>query len=105
MLEQQRTPVTFLRESNSIHQKVLDRLIAMTKRITNTEGRTQTLIPFLYLVRHSHQTPLIQVVLTPSLCLILQGTKQLRLGQDMLQYHAEDYLVSQVDIAVTALII
>ena len=105
MLEQQRTPITFLRKSNSIQQKVLDRLLAMTERRTNTEGRTQTLIPFLSLVRHSHQTPLIPVVLTPSLCLILQGTKQLRLGQDMLQYHAGDYLASVIDIPAPAQII
>ena len=105
MLEQQRTPVTFLRESNALQQKVLDRLLAMTERMTNTEGRTQSLIPFLSLIRHSHQTPLIPVVLTPSLCLILQGTKQLRLGQDMLQYHAGDYLASVIDIPAPAQII
>lgn len=105
MLNQQLKPVTLLRESNSIHQKVLDRLITMTERITNAEGRTQTPIPFLSLVRHSHQTPLIPVVLTPSLCLILQGTKQLRLGQDMLQYHAGDYLASVIDIPAPAQII
>src|SRR5258708_4863045 len=105
MLEQQLTPVTLLRESVSIHQKVVDRLIAMTERITNAEGRTQTTIPFLSLVRHSHQTPLIPVVLTPSLCLILQGTKQLRLGQDMLQYRAGDYLASVIDIPAPAQII
>src|SRR5260370_25938063 len=105
MVEPQCNPVNFLRESNSIHQKVLDRLIAMTERITNTERRTQILIPFLSLVRHSHQTPLIPVVLTPSLCLILQGTKQLRLGQDMLQYHAGDYLASMIDIPAPAQII
>src|SRR5258708_293571 len=105
MLEQKLTPVTLLRESGSIQQKVLDRLIAMTERITNAEGRTQTLIPFLSLVRHSQQTPLIPVVLTPSLCLILQGKKQLRLGQDMLQYHAGDYLASVLDIPAPAQII
>jgi AraC-like DNA-binding protein len=105
MVEQQRTPVTFLRESNSIHQQVLDLLIAMTERMTTAEGRTQTIIPFLSLVRHSHQTPLIPVVLTPSFCLILQGTKQLHLGQDMLQYHAGDYLASVIDIPAPAQII
>ena len=105
MLEQQRTPVSVLRESNPREQKVLDRLLAMTERMTNTEGRTHTIIPFLSLVRHSHQTPLIPVVLTPSLCLILQGTKQLRLGQDMLQYHSGDYLASLIDIPAPAQII
>src|SRR5258707_13807844 len=105
MLEQKLTPVTLLRESGSIHQKVLDLLIVMTERITTAEGRTQTTIPFLSIVRHSHQTPLIPVVLTPSLCLILQGTKQLRLRQHMLQYHAGDYLASVIDIPAPAQII
>jgi AraC-like DNA-binding protein len=104
-VEQKPTSVSFLRESNSLQQKVLDRLLAMTERMTNTEGRTQTIIPFLSIVRHSHQTPLIPVVLTPSLCLMLQGTKQLRLGQDMLQYHAGDYLASVIDIPAPAQII
>jgi AraC-like DNA-binding protein len=105
MLEQQRTPATLLRESISLQQKVVDLLIAMTERMTTAEGRTQTLIPFLSLVRHSHPTPLIPVVLTPSWCLILQGTKQLHLGQDMLQYHAGDYLASVIDIPAPAQII
>jgi AraC-like DNA-binding protein len=105
MVEQQRTPVSFLRESSSSQQQVLDLLIAMTERMTTAEGRTQTHIPFLSLVRHSHQTPLIPVVLTPSFCLILQGTKQLHLGQDMLQYHAGDYLASVIDVPASAQII
>src|SRR5260221_869316 len=105
MLDQKLKPVPLLRESSPIHQKGVDPLIAMTERITNAEGRTQTIIPFLSIVRHSHQTPLIPVVLTPSLCLILQGTKQLHLGQDMLQYHAGDYLASVIDIPAPAQII
>ncbi len=105
MLDQKLKPVPLLRESSPIHQKGVDPLIAMTERITNAEGRTQTIIPFLSIVRHSHQTPLIPVVLTPSLCLILQGTKQLHLGQDMLQYHAGDYLASMIDIPAPAQII
>ncbi|HEX6553579.1 MAG TPA: AraC family transcriptional regulator [Ktedonobacteraceae bacterium] len=64
-----------------------------------------TIIPFLSLVRHSHPTPLMPVVLTPSLCLILQGTKQLLLGQDMLRYHGGDYLASMIDLPAPAQII
>jgi len=105
MLEQKLKSVPLLRESSSIHQKVVDRIIAMTERITNAEGRTQTIIPFLSIVRHSHQTSLIPSVLTPSFCLILQGTKKLHLGQDILQYHAGDYLASVIDIPASAQII
>ncbi len=105
MVEQLRTPVTFLRESITSHQQILDLLITMTERMTTAEGRTQTIIPYLSLVRHSHSTRMIPVVLTPSFCLILQGTKQLHLGQDMLQYHAGDYLASLIDIPAPAQII
>ncbi len=105
MLEQKRKSVPLLRESSSIHQKVLDRIIAMTERITNAEGRTQTIIPFLSIVRNSHQTPLIPSVLTPSFCLILQGTKKLHLGQDIIHYHAGDYLASVIDMPASAQII
>ena len=104
MVDHQRTSVTFLSESNSI-QQALDRLRAMTERMTPAEGRTQTHIPFLSLVRHSHPTPLLPVVLTPSLCLILQGTKQLLLGQEMLQYRAANYLASLIDLPAPAQII
>ncbi len=105
MVEQQLKSVPLLKESSSLHQEVVDLLIAMTERMTKVEGRTQTIIPFLSIVRHSHQTPLIPVVLTPSLCLILQGTKQLHLGQDIIQYHAGDYLASVIDIPAPAQII
>src|SRR5260370_18346616 len=77
----------------------------MNERIANAEGRTQTIIPFLSIVRHSHQTPLIPSVLTPSFCLILQGTKKLYLGQDILQYHAGDYLASVIDMRASLQII
>jgi AraC-like DNA-binding protein len=83
----------------------VDRIIALIERITNAEGRTQTIIPFLSIVRHSHQTAMIPSVLTPSFCLILQGTKKLHLGQDILYYHAGDYLASVIDIPASAQII
>lgn len=105
MVEQQRTPVTLLRKNCSSHQQVLDLLLAMTERMATEEGRTPTHIPFLSLVRHSHQTPVIPVVLMPSFCLILQGKKQLHLGQDILQYRTGDYLASVIDIPASAQII
>jgi AraC-type transcriptional regulator N-terminus len=43
--------------------------------------------------------------LTPSFCLMLQGTKKLRLGQDILQYHVGDYLASVIDIPAPAQVI
>ncbi len=105
MGEQQHTSITFLGENSSPYQQVLELLVAMTERITTAEGNTPTHIPFLSFVRRSQQTPVIPVVLTPAFCLILQGTKQLYLGQDMLRYRAGDYLASVIDIPASAQII
>jgi hypothetical protein len=102
MLEKELKTQSLFGESISIHQKVLNRIIAMTERITTTDGSTQTIIPFLSIIRDSHQTPLNPVVLTPSFCLILQGTKKLHLGQNIIHFHAGDYLASMIDIPASA---
>lgn len=83
----------------------LDQMLEIAKRITLVEGRTQTMIPFLTTMRYSRQTSEISGVLTPSICLILQGAKKLHLGQEVIDYHAGDYLVSVIDIPASAEII
>lgn len=83
----------------------LDQMLEIAKRITIDEGRTQTIIPFLTTIRYSRQTSEISGVLTPSICLILQGAKKLHLGQEIIDYHAGDYLVSVIDIPASAEII
>jgi AraC-like DNA-binding protein len=98
-------PITLWRERSSMHQEVLDHLLEITERMTTTQGRTLTRIPFLSLIRHSQQTPLLPSVLTPSLCLILQGTKELHLGQDILSFHAAEYLASVIDLPAPAQIV
>lgn len=105
MVEEKLKPETLLGESISIYQIILDRILAMTEGIANAEGITRTIIPFLSIIRRSQQTSLIPVVLTPAFCLILQGSKKLLLGQDIIQYHAGDYLASMIDIPASAQII
>ncbi|ULL18366.1 AraC family transcriptional regulator [Paenibacillus sp. H1-7] len=88
--------------SVSIHKKALDQLIAMTDRIPLADGRTPTIIPFLSIIKHSRDIPRSIGVLTPSFCLILQGTKKLYLGQDIFQYSEGDYLASLIDMPASA---
>lgn len=80
-------------------------MLEIAKRITLDEGRNRTMIPFLTTMRYSRQTSEISGVLTPSICLILQGTKKLHLGQEVIDYHAGAYLVSVIDIPASAEII
>ncbi len=84
--------------ANVANQQVLAELVARTKQITVAEGTTQTIIPFLAICRYSYQASLQRSVLTPSFCLILQGTKQFHLGQDIIDYHPGDYLAAVIDI-------
>ncbi|MCM3626091.1 AraC family transcriptional regulator [Paenibacillus glycanilyticus] len=105
MPEQKIDPRTPNGKSVTIHKKVLDQLIAMTERITMTEGRTTTIVPFLSIVRRHHDTMRSAGVLTPSFCLILQGAKRLYLGQDVYNYEAGDYLASLIDIPASAQIV
>lgn len=95
--EQQHTLVPFLRENRTPYQGLLDQLVTMTERMAIAEGRTQTIIPFLSLIRHSQPSPLIPSVLSPSFCLILRGAKEVRFGQDILLYHPGNFLASIID--------
>lgn len=85
--------------------KDLDRLIALSERITKAEGRTSTVVPFLSIIRSSRETQRNPGVLTPSFCLILQGTKKLYLGQDIFHYSAGDYLASLIDMPASAQVV
>jgi AraC-like DNA-binding protein len=95
-------PLTITEEINptapaGAQQQTLQQMVVMAERITRAEGTTPTVIPFLSVCRHSCESPLIRSVLTPSFCLILQGNKEFHLGQDILYYHAGDYLTSVID--------
>ncbi|GFZ30184.1 transcriptional regulator [Clostridium zeae] len=84
-------------ENNTINQNLIDQLITITKRITCEEGNTKTIIPFLIINRHTYSSPLTPSVLTPSFCIILQGMKEIHLGNEMFYYYAGDYLASLID--------
>lgn len=87
-----------LSQSFSDHKEILSQLVSMADQITTSEGTTTTAIPYLSICRHTHQSPLIPSVLSPSFCLILQGSKELHLGQDILHYYEGDYVASIIDI-------
>ncbi|SDO40166.1 AraC-type DNA-binding protein [Paenibacillus sp. yr247] len=89
---------TLLEESISIHQEALDQIIAMSERITTAEGSTQTFIPFLTIFRKSLQTTPIPDIVTPSFCILLQGTKKLHFGRDLIQYYPGEFFASLIDI-------
>ncbi|OOM70179.1 AraC family transcriptional regulator [Clostridium sp. BL-8] len=86
-------------------QDLLSQIIAMTEKITYAEGNTKTIIPFLTINRHTYAFPLTPGVLTPSLCIILQGMKELHLGKETVYYYAGDYVASLIDIPASGQVI
>ncbi|TGL62067.1 AraC family transcriptional regulator [Leptospira sarikeiensis] len=77
------------------NQKVLDQIIPLTEKFG--EGRTETVIPFLSVIRRSNPTSFVPGVLTPSFCLIVQGAKKIHLGKEKIQYYAGDFVASLID--------
>lgn len=86
-------------------QLKLDRLLDMVDTLNLAEGRTQTVVPFFSLVRRNRPTSFIPGVLTPSFCLILQGSKKIHLGQNTILYGAGDYLASLIDMPASGQVI
>lgn len=102
MLNKNPHSITLSEENPSNKQKLIDKIISMTEKITNTDGYTETIIPFLIICRHNYETPVVQGVLSPSFCLVLQGRKEVYLGENIFQANPGDYLASVVDIPASA---
>lgn len=68
---------------------------------TKRDGVFGTAVPNLYLYRHSTPAVSIQGVITPTLGIVAQGTKQLMLRGEAYTYDAETYVVIALDLPVT----
>lgn len=78
---------------------------AIATSLLPRDGHWLTPLPFLTLLRHSHPAELRRGILKPSLCLILQGQKQVHVGQDILQYGPGEYLAVTVDMAAGGVVV
>src|SRR5690606_38962077 len=61
-----------------------------------------TAIPSLYFARYSNITEPNYGVYKPSLCIVAQGTKEVLLSEERFRYSPIDYLISSVNLPVTA---
>src|SRR5690606_23877242 len=68
-------------------------------------GVYETSIPGLELIRVDTPTPSMSVVYEPSLCIIAQGSKTVRLGDREIIYGALSYMVSSVDLPVSGCVV
>lgn len=61
------------------------------------EGLTPTAVPFLQIVRRSRPTPFSPGVLSPSFCLIVQGSKRVHLGKRVIDYGPGEFITALID--------
>jgi AraC-like DNA-binding protein len=72
---------------------------------TAAEGLNPTAVHSLQLARSTRAGELAQVVYEPSLCMILQGRKQVQLGDELYEYDESRHLVASVDLPVTGRVV
>jgi AraC-like DNA-binding protein len=73
-------------------------MAAIVARQLPHDGRQETALPFLSLLRSSQPTPVTRGVLKPSCCVILQGNKRVHLASEALDYGPGQYLAVSVDL-------
>ncbi|MDR7235927.1 AraC family transcriptional regulator [Neobacillus drentensis] len=78
--------------------------IELTKIIeghTGQDGTYNTDIPSLFFSRYSNDTGPHYGVYKPSLCIVVQGMKEVLLSQERFRYGPDDYLVASVNLPIT----
>lgn len=81
--------------------KQQDELAKLIKRYSDQDGVHATAIPSLSFIRQSNVVGPNYWVHNPSLCIVVQGGKEVLLAQERFQYGPADYLVASVDLPVT----
>ncbi len=90
-----------LGNSQATMQQALDAMVNMTYRITQSEGNTQTIIPFLSITRHSREIPITPSIMNPAFSIMLQGTKAFQLGSESIHLNAGDFAASIIDMPIS----
>jgi hypothetical protein len=80
-------------------------LASIVAQNTDQDGISPTCIPRVALVRFSSATQPLQTVQRPSLCIVVQGAKQMMLADEIYTYGPARHLVVSVDLPVTNQII
>ncbi|WP_026567349.1 AraC family transcriptional regulator [Bacillus sp. UNC41MFS5] len=77
-------------------------LTKIIERYTGRDGTQMTAIPSLFFSRYSNDGGPYYGVYKPSLCIVVQGMKEVLLSQERFQYGPADYLVASVNLPTTA---
>ncbi|MCD7058850.1 AraC family transcriptional regulator [Pelagibacterium xiamenense] len=76
------------------------KLIEEIAKFSDVDGVHATPVPRLSFIRRSHPTEPMHAVHKPALCMIVQGTKQVVVGEKVFNYDASRHLVVSLDVPV-----
>ncbi|PLS03327.1 AraC family transcriptional regulator [Neobacillus cucumis] len=76
-------------------------LAQLIERYTERDGSHMTAIPSLFFSRYSDAAGPFYGVYKPSLCIVVQGMKEVFLSQELFRYGPADYLVASVNLPIT----
>jgi AraC-like DNA-binding protein len=91
-------------KENFMFEQLYRQRVELTKIIechTGRDGSQMTVIPTLFFSRFSNDTGPNYGVYKPSLCIVVQGMKEVLLSQERYQYGPADYLVASVNLPIT----
>jgi AraC-like DNA-binding protein len=80
-------------------------LSALISQNMPSDGMRDCALPRVILIRSSSPTMPMPVVYEPSICLVTQGRKRVVLGDQMLVYDAERYLIASIEVPVVGSVI
>ncbi|MFD0681216.1 MULTISPECIES: AraC family transcriptional regulator [unclassified Paenibacillus] len=87
---------------SEIITKQQNELAKLIERYSVQDGVHSTAIPNLFFIRRSKLTGPSYGMYKPSLCIVVQGAKEVWLAQERFKYDPADYLIASVDLPVTA---
>ncbi|WP_028401170.1 AraC family transcriptional regulator [Ectobacillus panaciterrae] len=76
-------------------------LAKLIGRYTDRDGSHETAIPSLFFSRYSTVTEPTYGIHNPSLCIVVQGEKEVLLAQERFRYGPADYFVTSIDLPIT----
>lgn len=80
-------------------------IASLLEGFSKQDGVHPTSIPSMFFIRESVTTEPIPRVNEPSFCMILQGEKEVVLGQERFLYGPGDYIVASIDLPVTGQVV
>ncbi|MBO1073275.1 AraC family transcriptional regulator [Roseomonas marmotae] len=83
----------------------LPSLTALMLRHTADDGVHATPIPSLWLIRMAHPTEPLHTLHEPAVCVIVQGAKQVALGEHIYAYDSAKYLMVSTDLPVVGTVV